>query len=250
MAKRWRALLLATAILVPANYVAAAPQATTAQPASSAPSRAEALALVKAFSPSSVRRDAELSILDKDFVNGLRKAPNMPEMLDAFPTLGLELTKAMKSQVDVYIEEYDARFFPQATVIVQESLSRDDVRTLTEFYTSPTGQRAMSLVSQNIDGTEILDRAANGESIDSSTVARQTTRLGLCTYAKLSDAERQQFSKLISSPAGRNLAKILPRLTQLQLELANNPGPKFKAQTQQAMGEAFKRVTGVNPFEQ
>ena len=49
----------------------------------------------------------------------------------------------------------------------------------------------------------------------------------------------------MSSPAGRSFRAIAPKLAALQTELANDPGPRFKARSEQAMGDAFKRITGL-----
>lgn len=97
--------------------------ATMAQPATAAPPAANpvlrsaasaarptpeaALAFVKAYSPSDIRRAAEISLLRREFVPGLKRDADVAEMLETFPKLGDALTKAMESQIDVFITEYD-----------------------------------------------------------------------------------------------------------------------------------------------
>ena len=65
------------------------------------PSDAEALALVRAYAPSDLRRKAELVILEKNFLSGLKASPGMAELLDAYPQLGTELKNAMAGQIDL-----------------------------------------------------------------------------------------------------------------------------------------------------
>ena len=101
----------------------------------------------------------------------------------------------------------------------------------------------------NVDGAEVMERAAKGEAIDSGVATRQVMRAGILTYGKLTESERATMRDLILSPAGRNFTAMMPRLTALQTELANNPGPRFKAGADKALSEAFKRVTGIDPTQ-
>ena len=228
----------------------AAPSVVPATPAlapAAQPSEAEALAFVHAYSPTEIRRKSELVILQKNFVPGLRTSAEMNAMLDAFPELGPELTKAIASQIDIYIAEYDDRFYPRAAEIVRSSLSRNDVRALTAFYASALGQKVLELASENVDGSEVMERAAKDEPVDSGVATRQAMRAGILTYGKLSVSEREEVRKLSTTPAGRNFLAVQPQLTALASELMNNPGPRFKASSEAALAEAFKRVTGIDP---
>ena len=211
-------------------------------------SEAEALGFVKAFSPSDLRREAEVGLLQREFVLGLRREPSAAEMLDTFPTLGDALTAAMVSQIDVYIEEYDGRFFPRAVDIARQSLSRDDVLKLTAFYRSALGRKVLSSVAARLDGKEFIDRALAGKGVDAGVARRQTLRAGMATYSALAPDEKKQVLDVALSPAGRRFEAMMPQIVALQVELANQPGPKFEAGAKAAMGVAFKRVTGTDPL--
>ena len=227
------------------------PRATAVLPSAATlerPSEAEALAFVQAYSPSHLRRAAELALLEKSFVAGLRRDPSAVDLLEAFPALGGALTAAMASQIDVYMIEYDERFFPRASAVVQQSMSRSDVATLTAFYVSPLGRKILETAAQKLDGSEVIDRALAGKEIDAGVAKRQALRAGLASVGALSSEERVEVLALASSPAGRSFRTIMPQLTALQVELTNNPGPRFSAGSKHAMGAAFKRVTGVDPF--
>ena len=195
----------------------------------------------------SFRRKAELVILEKNFVPGLRASSEMAAMLDAFPDLGPELTKAMAGQIDVYMAEFDERFYPRAAAVIRESLSKDDVRTLTSFYTSALGQKMLELASENVDGAEIIERAVKEQPVDAGVTTRQAIRAGIRTYAKLSLSEREEIRKFSATQAGRNLSSVMPKISELQSELMNSPGPKFKSSSEAALADAFKRVTGIDP---
>lgn len=228
-----------------------APILTVAKPLTASETRAseaEALGFVKAFSPSDLRREAEVGLLQRDFVIGLRRVPSAAEMLDAFPTLGDALTAAMASQIDVYIEEFDGRFFPRAADIARQSLSRDDILKLTAYYRSALGRRGLSSVATKLDGKEIIDRSLTGKDVDAGVVRRQTLRAGMATYSALTPDEQKQVLDVALSPAGRRFEAMMPQIVALQVELANQPGPKFEAGARAAMGVAFKRVTGTDPF--
>lgn len=241
-------LAIAAALAGPPAMAPSTPAAATSAVAPAVkPSETEALALVHAYSPSRLRRKSELLILDKNFVPGLRASAEMSAVLDAFPALGPELTKAMASQIDVYMAEFDARFYPRAAAIIRESLSRDDVLALTAFYSSDLGQKMLEMASDNVDGTEIMERAAKDQPVDAGVTTRQAMRAGILTYGKLSASEREEVRKLSVTPAGRNLYAIMPKLSALQSELMNDPGPKFKASSEAALADAFKRVTGIDP---
>lgn len=211
------------------------------------PSEAEALAFMRVYSPSHLRRKAELAVLEKSFLPGLRKSAEMAAVLDAFPQLGPELQKAMAGQVDLYVAEYDERYFPRATAIVRNSLSKDDVQALTAFFASPNGQKMLSMATENVDGAEIMERATKDEAIDTGVTTRQAMRAGILTYGKLGEAARAEINAVIYSPAGKRFSAITPKLVALQTELMNDPGPRFKASSEKAMAEAFKRVTGIDP---
>lgn len=243
--------ILIAAISSPAIGAQAAPPpvVTPAVAATVKPSEAEALALVRAYSPSELRRKAELLVLEKNFLPGLRKSGDMAQVLDAFPQLGPELQKAMAGQIDIYVAEFDERYFPRAAAVIRDSLSREDVLVLTGFYTSASGQKMLAMATENIDGAEIMEKAAKDEPIDSGVTTRQAMRTGLLTYSKLSAAEQAEISAMGASPAGKNFRAIMPKMVALQTELMNEPGPRFKASSEKAMGEAFKRVTGIDPYK-
>ncbi len=222
--------------------VTRAPEATAARP-----TEAEAMEFVRAFSPSDLRRKAELAILEKNFLPGLRASAETAAMLDAFPQLGPELKNALVAQLDLYIEEYDARFFPRAAAIVRESLSQDDVKSLTSFYKSPLGQKMLILATDHVDAAELVERVAKEQPIDEGVTTRQAFRAGIRTLGQLNEAERAEILELNGTPAGRHFDAVMPKLSALQTELMNDPGPRFTASSEKAMNEAFKRVTGMEP---
>ena len=164
-------------------------------------------------------------------------------MLETFPKLGEALTKAMEAQIDIFIVEYDERFFPRATKIVMETMSRGDVATLTAFYGSLLGRKMLASASMKMDGREVIDRALAGKDIDAGVARRQVMRAGLATIAALSPAEQKQVAAMALSPAGQHFRAAMPALVALQVELANSPGPKFVAGSKAAMAAAMKRVT-------
>jgi hypothetical protein len=245
-----RILILAAALAVISSPAVSAPATTTATEAAIIkPSEAEALAFVQAYSPSELRRQAELSILEHNFVPGMRKNPDFAALLDAYPKLGPELTEAMASQIDLYMKEYNERFHPRATALVRGSLSEDDVRELTAFYNSALGRKMLTMAAENIDASEIIERATKNEKIDEGVAQRQTIRSGITAISHLSDDERAKFFQLVQSPAGQHLKAMLPELRSIQTELMNNPGPAFQASTKKAIAAAFKRVTGLDPAQ-
>ena len=209
------------------------------------PTEVEALAFMRAYSPTDLRKQAELLILERDFVPGLRKNPKTAAMLDAYPKLGPELVKAMASQIDVYIEEYDARYYRLAAAIVRKSLSRDEVLELTAFFNSAQGKKMLSMAARNVDGTEILERAAKQEKVDSGVMERQAFRSGIMTFANLTDEERARILAMAQSTTGKHLQATLPELHALGSDMTNHPGPRFAAGSKKALAEAFKRVTGL-----
>lgn len=124
-----------------------------------------------------------------------------------------------------------------------ENLSRSDVATLTAFYGSPLGHKMLSSASTNMDGREIIDRALAGKEIDAGVARRQVMRAGLASLAALSFEEHKQVTAMAVSPAGQHFRATMPALVALQVELANNPGPKFVSGSEAAMAAALKRVT-------
>lgn len=234
--------LASNASAAPAGEAAAAPTVAV----SARPSPAEALAFVQAFSPSDLRREGEIAVLKKSFIPGLKANPNTAVLLEAFPTLGDEIVSAMIGQIDTYVAEFDERFYPEATDIVRRSLSRDDAATLRQFYESPLGRKSLRLAVQNADGAEIMAKALNGEDIDKATTNRQIVRAGVTALTQLSPDERRQVIALALSPVGRRFNPVRAELAALQTKLANEPGPKFKAQSEKAIADAFQRVVNVN----
>jgi hypothetical protein len=243
-----RSLIFAAALAAISSPAVSAP-GTATETAVAQPSEAEALAFMQAYSPSDLRRKAELSLLERNFVPGLTKNSDTAALLDAYPALGRELTKAMASQIDIYMKEYNDRFYPRATTLVRESLSKDDVRDLTVFYNSASGRKMLTIAAENIDASEIIERATKNEKIDEDVAQRQTIRSGITAIAQLSDDERAEFFKLVQSPAGQHLKAMLPQLRSIQTELMNNPGPEFQASATKAIAAAFKRVTGLDPSQ-
>lgn len=227
------------------RLITPAPKTT---PVAEQASAAEALALAKAYSPSDVRRAGELAILRKDFVLGMRKDPTVAEMLNTFPELGPALTEAMASQIDVYIEEFDQRFFPRATSLFQTSLSRRDIATLTEFYRSPLGRRMLETAMKSVDGQEVMAQVIAGKDFDDALLKRQLFRAGVASLGELSAAELEGVIAMMKTPAFTNFRAIIPQTHALQLEIANQPGTRFESGSMRAMGEAFRKVTGANPF--
>jgi hypothetical protein len=243
-----RSLILA-AVLAAISSPAVSAASTAIEAAVVKPSEAEALAFMQVYSPADLRRMAELSILEQNFVPGMRKNPDTAALLDTFPNLGAEQSNALASQIVIYMKEYNDRFYPRATTLVRESLSKDDVRELTSFYNSASGRKMLRMAAENIDASEIIERATKNEKIDEGVAQRQTIRSGITAIAQLSDDERAEFFQLAQSPAGQHLKAMLPQLRSIQTELMNNPGPAFRASAAKAMAGAFKRVTGLDPSQ-
>ena len=239
-----RSLIFAACLIALSSGAFAAPSTTT-EAVVVRPSEAEALAFVQLYSPSDLRRQAELAVLQQNFVPGLRKNPDSAAMLDAFPALGPELTKAMVSQIDIYMKEYDERFYPRATALVRKSLSKDDVRELTAFYSSASGRKMLTVAAENVDASEVVERATKNEKIDEGVALRQTLKSGMMAVAQLEDEDRVKFFELVQSPAGQHLRAMLPELRSIQLEVMNSPGPEFQASTNKAIAAALKRVVGA-----
>jgi hypothetical protein len=167
-------------------------------------------------------------------------------MLDAYPTLGQELTAAMESQVDIYIEEYDAQFFPRASAIVRQGLSREDVQKLTVFYESPLGQKMLRTIADNADGSEVAQLGLKGEQVDSGVINRQIFRSGLATAQALTTQERDQVVALSRSPAGQHFKTLRSQMVALQAELMNHPGERFQEASKKALAEVMQRVTATD----
>jgi len=239
-------LVTLLSLVTPADAAAPATQTTKAE---ARPTREEALTFLRAYSPSALRREAEIRTLRREFVKGIRRDPGSAQMLDAFPGLGEALTEAMASQIDVYIAEYDERFFPRAAAIVEQAMSRADVARMTAFYASPLGRKALASTASKIDVDEVMQRAVDGKNIDMDVARRQALRAGMATYSSLSEEERNSILAVARSAAGRRFQLVVPKLLALQVELTNSPGPKFEAGSKAAMGAAFKRITGQNPLD-
>jgi hypothetical protein len=209
----------------------------------------EALEFARAYSPSEDRRRAEIDVTRKNFVAGLRKNPATAQMLDAFPELGDALRDALIGQIDVYMAEFDERFFPQAAALAREYLSREHMRSLTAFYLSPVGRHLLETVSGNVDASEVVASALRGENVTAAEANRQVIRAGIASYGSLSASDRQAIIQMIRSPAGQRFVAVRPKLLELQLQVMNEPGPRFKAAAQEALAAAFARVTGTKPPE-
>lgn len=227
------------------KVVAAPPAPATVLPVPVAEraTEAEALALAKAWAPVDLRRRAEIAVLEKNFVPGLRQNPSTAQMLDAFPELGAALRDALLSNVDLYMAEFSERFYPRVAEIMRQYFTRDQVHTLTVFYSSPAGRHVQEAVAAKVDGTEIMDLAARGEEISAAASNRMAIRAGVAAYGSLSDAERNAVIAMVLSPAGRRFQMVQPKLVAVGLEVSNSPGPVFTAAAQKSMNEAFERVT-------
>lgn len=215
--------------------------------ASEWPSEAEALAFVHAYSPSDLRRAAELNMLRKDFVPALRKDPGLAAMLSGFPALGPAVVAAMESQIDLYMSEYDARFVPKAREIARHHIPRADLLALTAFYRSPLGRKILRTAADTIDGAEVAEKGLKQEKVDEGVANRQLLKSGWAVLGRLTPDERTQFLAFVNSPAGQTFESVRPRFTALQMELMNSPSPKFVAASEKAMMEAITRVTGIDP---
>lgn len=223
-----------------------APPAVQALSEADRPSEAEALAFVHAYSPSAMRRENELRILRRDFLPTMQKQADTAAMLKAFPALGPALIDALAQNIDVYMREYDERFTPRAVAIVRSGLSRADVKTLTAFYASPLGQRVLAAASSHVDGSEVAQAGLEGRAFDPDMAKRQMMAAGWGALADLGADDRAKVMEQAFSPAGQHLVALIPQLTALQAELANEPGPEFKRRSEAAMADAFRRVTGIS----
>lgn len=242
MVRNLRCLLAALTLAIGGQSAAAAAVTPTTNPGPSAkPSQAEALAFAKAYSPSDLRRAAELKILERDFLPTMAKDPSVGALLKAFPDLGPALVQAMAGQLDLYIEEYDERFLPRMAAIVQKHLTRDDVASLTTFYASPVGRKFLELNVSNVDGSEVAEAALQGKDMSQEAIDRQVIRAGVASYLEASPEDREQLRAVLLSPAGRRLSAMRPEILALQQELMNSPGPRFKAAAEKAMQAAFER---------
>ena len=168
------ASLATTAPPASASATAAPPVVAAAEQAS----EAEALLFVQAYAPSALRRESELRILRENFLPTLRKNSDGAAMLKAFPALGVAMVEALAGNIDIYMAEYDARFFPRAAAIVRAGLTRAQVEEMTAFYRSPVGRRALRAVANHIAGSEVAQAGLEGRAIDAGIARRQIAAAG------------------------------------------------------------------------
>lgn len=241
--------LLLAVLTAAAPPVPVAPLAPPAPPPvvspADRPSEAEALALVRAYAPSALRRESELRMLRESFVPALQANDDTAAMFKAFPALGPALVDVLAANVDIYMSEYDERFLPRAAAIFRNGLSRADTLELTRFYQSSVGQKALRSAVSHVDGAEVAKAGLEGRGIDAGITKRQVLAAGWGAIADLSPAERDVLMAQVSSPSGQHFLTLVPQLVALQTELANNPGPRFKASVQQGMAQTFQRITGL-----
>lgn len=241
-----RLFALSLALAAVASSAAAVPLPTRSIAQAQRASDAEALTFVQAYSPSELRRAAEIRMLRENFVSTLHKDPNTKAMLEAFPALGPELVKALESQIDLYMRDYDVRFFPEASQIAQREFTRDEILALTAFYHSGLGRKTLTLSSGRVDGAEIAQKALEGKTVDQDTAQRQLVQAGWAVLGGLTPDERTEFIAFLNSPLGQKFTEVQPKIAAVALRMMNPPSPAFEAASEKAMSSAFKRVTGID----
>lgn len=243
------AALLTVAAPVPALAAPPAPVARAAPGAALAdrPSEAEAAAFARLYSPSALRREAELRNLHQTFIPTMRQDANMKVMLDAFPALGPAFVGVMEQNLDLYMRDYDARYLPRLAALFRTRLTRTELADLSAFYRSPLGIKIQNLAAGKVDASEITATGLTGANVDGAMMDRQLLQVGWAVFGGLDDTERRAFAAFIGTPPGRSLVAIMPEMKSIAAEIVNSPSPAFEAAIQSGMKAAMMRITGIDP---
>jgi hypothetical protein len=179
--------------------------------------------------PDAFRSDPEVRALEKRY-------PGVIEvMLDTMAPMFVDRTLSMLPEM------WDA-----LAPIYAEELTEDELRAALAFFRSPTGAKVLMLMGEEMDFSAALTETQRGDGRISETGLMQGSVAGVTgTLRRLSPEEAAEVRAFSLTPAGRGLARTLPRVQAVAMEFANTEDPEFEAAIQAALIPAVEAHTGL-----
>ena len=232
------ALLMSGAVASPAL---AQPQA-----AKVATPSADALALAEVAPPRGLYVAREVETARRMLLGVLARDPDMAALEADHPGLSKAIWGAVEAETRTYAEASLAEYRALLAGVYDRRLSSAELRGLSRFYTTPTGQKIVRAMYQpaSVDGlVGDLVRDPDGK-ISQKTANAMDRAARARAESSVTAADAPALAELTRTISLAKLDSLGEEVTRVTLDWSNRPDPEFEARIERLMIEAVERFLG------
>lgn len=229
------------------------PAAASSAPPSPGPAAVDssrmdrAMKLAQTVQPREVVIDQALAVLDKKAVETLLSDAELRQAEAEHPGLMQAMWLAAKPIIREELAKSLPDLWKAMAGIYAKHLSSAQIDEVTRFFQGPAGRKFLLETNRNVN-IEPMARDVmrpGGGDIGQAAYLESVTSASNAAAAAMTDAERREFQRFMTTTAGRTLEQAAPDVTRAGLEWMNRDSPELDARVEAAMMAAVEKVLGA-----
>ncbi|MDJ0278431.1 hypothetical protein QLH51_16660 [Sphingomonas sp. 2R-10] len=201
--------MIAVLALLLVQAPAAAP-APPASPAATATLSAEARAFGEAYVPAEATTRAAVASFRTEGARALAQQPMLVTIEQRNPGTRAKLLDIGATVVERNYRERLPGMQQRIAAVAAANLSAADLRDVTRFLLSPTGQAAQNAVAANVDTAKIAAAAKTNGALTTNDLTGSMNLVG--SLQAMTPAQIGELAKFSATPAGRRFQAVVPKL--------------------------------------
>ena len=127
--------------------------------------------------------------------------------------------------------------------LIASRLEAAEITDLTQFYLTPTGQKLLKGMQQNVTTGTMLAEAMNDpdKPTSYSAVAADHKAASAATTKLIDDSDRAQLIEFVKKPYFAKVAALGPAMRKLEQDFTNEPAPELEAEIEAIMKATVAR---------
>jgi hypothetical protein len=234
-----RLLLVACALaLAPAYAPASAAAAETADSAH----RQKALALAQTVQSQEIAIDSSMAVIDGQMVDAMMADPDVKKLEAAHPGAVRAMWEGAKPIMRQQLVSSLPDLWQHLADVYAAHLTDAQIDATTAFFRTATGHKFLLQMNKRVDVRPMVADATAGEGkIRQQTYESGATAAAVGAIGDMTDAERAEIARFLTTDAGRALGATAPDVTRTGLEWMNRTDSAAQAQVGAAMKAALDR---------
>jgi hypothetical protein len=235
-----RPLLLACALASLSAPFAAVP--AVAAEAADAAHRQKALALAQTVQSQEIAIDSSMAVIDSQMVDAMMADPDVKKLEAAHPGAVRAMWEGAKPVMRQELVNSLPDLWQHLADVYASHLTDAQIDATTAFFRTATGHKFLLQMNKRVDVRPMVADATAGEGkIRQQTYENGASAAAIGAIGDMSDAERAEIARFLTTDAGRALGATAPDVTRTGLEWMNRTDSAAQARVGAAMKAALDR---------
>ena len=176
-------------------------------------------------------------LVDTEMAAAFSADPTFKELEEQYPGFLAALMKDMKPAMARHARTSLPRYHAELSKLLLDYFDAAEIEDLSRFYESPTGQKMLTGMSQNMSAQATITEAATDPDKPTSFSAveqdhKASAKKVIALLDASDDAAIQEFGK---KPYFARVAVLGPAIRKIEQEVSNEPSPQLDAEIEKIM---------------